>query len=573
MSMKNYIATVMLSIMWICGFAQDKDLGDKEYVIVKDYKPVLAESNKISDTPDGDTASSNPPKMNYDMSPRKLETNFEAAVIKAVKIKDEPIPKLYRTLAKLGIGNYETYTGELFYNTERSKTGQAGLHLKHFSGRPDPLKDRNGLFSENIGEVYGKYFLEKATFNSKFVYDRDVFHYYGFYGSHDEPDSIMSTKPDDTKQRFNNFNFSAGINSNWISGDHLDYNATFEFNAINDLFGVKENNFMVRGGAGKMFDENYFGLDLNFDYFKKMEAEFEMKDAASNLSRYIVSAHPYFKRDFDKIHLNAGFNIAIEHNSGPVAAHFYPEVNLNVPIAENIVYVFADVTGGLQKKNYKTLTDENPFTIPSVKMLHNESHDIVLDGGVKGNFSSNISFLAMVKYSKMSNMVLFVNDTTTYIDGADTTVHDNMFNVVYDDGNVLDLHAEVSYRTTDKLTIALAYDYLNWKTDHEVKAWHKPGSEARLMIKYNLKDKIQANVTLLSAGNQYGRSFTKDSIPQVVAVKLKGYMDFNLGLEYRYSKKLSFYFNLNNLFFSRYEQWYGYPSEKFNCLGGLTFSF
>jgi hypothetical protein len=571
--MKKYIIIAILNLVWFCSLAQDKDLGDKEYVIVKDYKPVLAESNKISDTPQGDTAYSNPPKMNYNIESKKLETNFEAGVIKAVKIKDEPIPKLYRTLAKLGIGSYETYTGELFYNSARSKTGQAGLHLKHFSGRPNPLQDRTGTFSQNKGEVYGKYFLDHATFNSKFVYDRDAFHYYGFYGSHAEIDSVITTKPDETQQRFNNFNFSAGIKSNWVTGDHLDYDATLEYNGINDLFDVKENNFMVRGGAGKEFDENYFGLNLNFDYFKKTEADFEITDAYSNLSRYIVNMNPYFKRDFDRIHLNVGFNFALEHNSGPVAAHFYPDVKVSVPIAENIVYVFADVTGGLMKKNYKTITDENPFAIPSIKFMHNESHDLILDGGVKGNFSSKISFLAMVKYTKISNMVLFVNDTALYVEGSDSTVHGNMFNIVYDDGNVLDLHAEVSYRTGEKLTVSFAYDYLNWTADVQEKAWHKPGSEARLMLKYNLKDKLQANVTLLSAGSQYGRSFTTDSIPQVVPVKLKGYYDFNLGLEYRYNKNLSFYVNLNNLFFSRYEQWYGYPSEKFNLLGGLTYSF
>jgi hypothetical protein len=570
--MKKYFILGILNLLWLCSVAQDKDLGDKEYVIVKDYKPVLAESNKISDTPDGDTASSNPPKMNYNMAARKLETNFEAGVIKAVKIKDEPLPKLYRSLVKLGLGNYNTYTGELFYNTIRSKTGQAGLHLKHFSGRPLLIDDHSAQFSQNRGEVYGKYFLDHATFNSRFAYDRDVFHYYGYHGTHGIADDYIPDS-DSTKQRFNNFNFSAGIKSNWVSGDHLDYDATLEYNGINDLYDVKENNFMVRGGVGKMFDENYFGLNLNFDYFKKTEAEFEVKDEASNLSRNIVNVNPYFKRDFDRIHLNVGFNFALEHNLGPVAAHFYPDVHVTVPIAENIVYVFADVTGGLVKKNYKTLTDENPFTIPSAKMLHNESHDIVLDGGVKGNFSSKISFVAMVKYEKMSNMNLFVNDTSLYVDGTDTTVRGNMFNIVYDDGNVLDLHAEVSYRSSEKLTVAFAYDYLNWKADREQKAWHKPGSEARLMLRYNLKDKLQANVTFLTAGSQYGRTFSNDSIPQVVPVKLKGYYDFNLGLEYRYNKLLSFYFNMNNLFFSRYEQWYGYPSEKFNFLGGLTYSF
>src|SRR6266478_6858929 len=99
------------SVFLLANFAavaQEKELGDKEYLIVKDYKPVLAESSKISDTPDGDTTSSTPQKMDYNLAPKKLETNFEAGVIKAVKIKDEPISKLYNTLIKLGLGNYTT---------------------------------------------------------------------------------------------------------------------------------------------------------------------------------------------------------------------------------------------------------------------------------------------------------------------------------------------------------------------------------------------------------------------------------------------------------------------------------
>src|SRR5437764_284257 len=110
----------------ISSSAQEKDLGDKEYVIIKDYKPVLADSYKISDTPEGDSSSSVAPKMEYRLEPARLETNFEAGVIKAVKIKEEPIAKLYPTLVKLGIGNNTTYYGELFYNTINSKTTQFG---------------------------------------------------------------------------------------------------------------------------------------------------------------------------------------------------------------------------------------------------------------------------------------------------------------------------------------------------------------------------------------------------------------------------------------------------------------
>src|ERR1043166_3596884 len=88
---------------------QEKDLGDKEYVIVKEYKPVLADALKISEVPKGDTTATNPPQLKYNPDPRTLETTYQTGVIKHVKIKDEPLTKLHPLLLKLGIGNYSTY--------------------------------------------------------------------------------------------------------------------------------------------------------------------------------------------------------------------------------------------------------------------------------------------------------------------------------------------------------------------------------------------------------------------------------------------------------------------------------
>jgi len=60
---------------------------------------------------------------------------------------------------------------------------------------------------------------------------------------------------------------------------------------------------------------------------------------------------------------------------------------------------------------------------------------------------------------------------------------------------------------------------------------------------------------------------------EVVIKNMKGLVDVNLGLEYRYTKFLSAFLNLNNLAAQRYQRWYAYPTQKFNLLGGLTYTF
>ena len=58
-----------------------------------------------------------------------------------------------------------------------------------------------------------------------------------------------------------------------------------------------------------------------------------------------------------------------------------------------------------------------------------------------------------------------------------------------------------------------------------------------------------------------------------VAEKINGWIDANLGVEYKYSKILSGFVRLNNLGFSRYYYWYRYQSMRFNVMAGVAYSF
>ncbi|MFN6038885.1 MAG: hypothetical protein ACK452_10500, partial [Bacteroidota bacterium] len=52
---------------------------------------------------------------------------------------------------------------------------------------------------------------------------------------------------------------------------------------------------------------------------------------------------------------------------------------------------------------------------------------------------------------------------------------------------------------------------------------------------------------------------------------LTGIADINIGAEYRYSKFLSAFINLNNLGNFRYYRWENYPTQRFNFMVGFSF--
>lgn len=553
-SLRVSFGWLLLSLLPQAVVAQQEkgDLGDKEYIIVKDYRPVLAESAKISDTPEGDTSTFTAPPMQYNLRSKKAETNYETAVIKAVKVKDEPLPKLYRSLVRGGVGNYTSYLGELYINSLRSKTGSLGLALRHLSASPN-LKDAGPAdFSDNSAMVYGKYFLENATFDGRIRYDRNVVHYYGY----DKNDTVIEKK--DSRQLFGKFGVDLGFGSSEIRKDRINYQGRFGFSTLSDNFAASENEIRVGLEAGKQVNDLYVNLPVSMEFFKKKDAEYQVLSLLSNQSRNIVRLRPEVRIDREKIRARLGLGFELEKNKKS-EFHIFPRFDITAPIADQVLYAFVGADGAVVKNNFHTLAEENPFITSAIIPL-NTIEKLNIRAGMRGNFSSTIGFTAGVRYSTIENLQLFYNDLDYF----------NKFNVLYDDAKVLNLNAEVIYKSNEKFALSLHVDQYNYKMDTEAEAWFRPNTEVALRADYNFRDKILVNAAIFARGPIQARTLDANG---AVAEKINGWIDANLGVEYKYSKILSGFVRLNNLGFSRYYYWYRYQSMRFNVMAGVAYSF
>ena len=141
----------------------------------------------------------------------------------------------------------------------------------------------------------------------------------------------------------------------------------------------------------------------------------------------------------------------------------------------------------------------------------------------------------------------------------------------------MNIRGELSYQNREKLRINLVGEYFNYKMKNELRAWYKPQVEISLSANYNLRDKITAKIDLFYIDNQFAKQFTPDSSAptgvKTVAKELKGVFDANIGLEYRYTKKLGFFLNFNNIANFRYYRYTNYPTQKFSLMCGLSYSF
>lgn len=542
---------------------KEAEVGSQEYVIVKDYKPVLSESYKISDSPEGDTATITVVPQTYSFESKRATTMYETGAIKAIKIKDEPLQKLYRSYLKAAGGNYSKYLGEFYIGSLRSKTGALGFNLKHLSGSPSPKVFGNAGYSTNAAKFDGKYFLSHATLDGDLNYRRDVVHYYGY-----KKDGTVRDK-NQVKQVFSDLGANFSIASTYLDSSHLNYNAAIRYSDLTDKFSVHESELSIAGGVGKKMKETFAGMDVAMEFFKKDKASFESDTAENGASRNILRFRPYVAFDREKISFKAG--ISVESMQDLEASfHVFPRLDLKVPVADGVLHVFANVGGQVEKNNYHTITAENPFITPAARPV-NTIRKFDIRGGVTGNFSRSLSFTGFISFAQFSDLQLFKNDSARI----------GNFDVMYvgtksKPVDRFNLHAELNYRSGKRITASLLIDQFNYRenlgvVDH---IWYRPNTVITLKTDYNLQDKIVLNVALFGVGQRYAMVEENTAGNTVQrSEKLKPYLDANLGVEYRYSKILSAFVTVNNLGFAKYQQWYGNPMERLNAMGGVTYCF
>jgi hypothetical protein len=244
-----------------------------------------------------------------------------------------------------------------------------------------------------------------------------------------------------------------------------------------------------------------------------------------------------------------------------------PEIDFDLHLYENIVLLNLGTDSRLKRVSYRTLTEENPWLISDILPLNTWS-PFRLYAGLRGAFSSHLAFNARVAYSpQIENQYFFINDTSAGNWNKLTTVTDNV--------SLLEVNGEITWQNHEKFKLIARADYRGYSTDKELKAWYVPSLRMSFGAKYNLKDKISIEAAVLTYNRQFYRDYISDSTGITIPVsrQLDGYVDVNLGAEYRYTKRLSMFVKFNNMLNTRYKRYVNYPTQRFMALGGITYLF
>ncbi len=550
--MNKYLYILLSPAIILCcshAGAQTKDLGNEQIDVIKPYQPTLSDSYKISSLPEKDTATAAPPHFEYPISSTKVSTTVETTPLKPVKIKDETISKLYRTLVKAGFGNNDAPYGEVFVNSLRSREYSWGTHYRHLSSSGGIRGAGNSSYSDNEINLYGKRFFDnKSTLSGGINYTRNVLHYYGF-------DDLKSTADEiDTRQNIQVPEIFLRHQSNILDSARLRYDFRVNYYNLSDFYGKQEDGLSMNLVTGKFINTEFFGADVSWDY------AYDQLLIQNN--KNLLSLVPHVSASGDKWKVLTGINFSVQSDKEASLYHFFPKATFSYNIAEEFLIGYLYLDGNIRKNTLRSLLGENPFLgTQSLVTIQNTNNRFEGGGGLKGTLSNNTSFDVSGKYNEVSLLPLFVPDVSSSLQ--------NKYLVIYDDAVIWGIHAELSHQQTEKIRISARGDYHHYTLSHELKAWHKPALQITLSGNYSIADKLVARADIYGVSSRYTRIMT----PAAEAKKINGFVDVNAGLEYNYTRIMSFFLNFNNIAGLKYYTWENYPVQRFQVMGGLSYAF
>ena len=548
--------------------------------VVRDYTPVIKEAGKINTMPEL-----------KDVNTKKIEVDYKVWT-STYKPKTDIIPSLDYALAsqeenkysregflRLGGGNYKSFLGELYTPIYNSDVALFDFYLKHNSsfGNVTLKKDNydvlsndvlsKGLYNDNKARIS---FLRSIRIREISAFGEFGYNRFNYYGLNSDMISFSEQNKDKEEPEYKNddqknSHLTAALNFRFRSKDYIEqwkYDLQTNWRLLKTHFDVAENTIFTDLAASYRMQESILSLKFQmYNVFVSTPEDGPIDfSKAKNFNNFtVLKFNPYYSFISEVGRLNLGLKASFGINQGKNTA-FSPDITGQVRVIDNIWYVYAGVTGDYKVNTLRSLANENIYLSPDARP---EDTYIPLDIylGTKLNIGKSVNTDIHIGYKIINNQYFYVNK-------SDSTGMKNTFDVVYDKNvGQFNCGAAVNYNFREKVDFSFKIGYNKWSLEKQKEAWMLPAVQIGLGVSYVPTDFLRFNINYdLEAGRK--AKLGKDS-----SVDLKNFNDISLGANYKLMSFLDVFARFNNILNQRSEFWYGYPSQGFNFLLGLTLTF
>jgi len=574
----RFCLTVICHLSLVTVFAQDLN---RSLILVRPYEPSVTDAQKITTLPNLKDTFSVKPAFEYSIRSRRIDTRFDVSPIAPAKLQPLPQTKLHHGYIKVGVGTLPNALGEVAFNTVRNKDYAAGALLK-LDGAGGNVKLENledkvfAGYNDASAKLFAQKFFHSAILYGELGASGQTAYNYGYdtktVDDSGKPKIFPEFSRGDIRKRYIFSDANIGVRSSHFKTEKLNYDVQLGYksahNRLDTMYvpnpkhnekGIEKYNENAINFKAQL-DNNMFGGNVNFDIYNRSNAFDSLRN------NFAVDINPWFMLDNDSVRMQVGMRVAFyKEDDGNIKIKLFPKIEFQFTLLKDIFIPFVGIDGYLRPNTYRDLVTENPFITPGLSVGITNTK-IQIYAGLKGTLTSKLSYYLRADFHIAEDEYFFVNDTSF-------SRLQNHFTVITDELTTLSFKGELFFNPVESIDLGLKATYFNYQTSNKQLltkyAWHKPDYTIEFLAKYNLRNKIIANLDVMSIGKRYAKAFNN---PDVEFYTLKSVVAFNLGMEYRYTKSFSLFLKLNNINGARYERWNFYPSHRFNMMGGFTYS-
>lgn len=520
-------------------FVKAQDTTKRKTInITSTFKPVLKDASKINFNAAPPTIDTSRPKLNYDIPSQYLFLNYQPAALSPVALKvDSILSWTNDNYIKVGIGNvHQPYVKAGFSFGDGKNTFFNAFADEYTSKGSLPYQKNNFVAVALQGTVKTKNNLE---WDGKLGFKSDGYYLYGF-----RPDTLKFNKSD-LLQRFQTIEGRLGLRNSVPTEFGLTYNPNIQVYAFSDNHSPKgsETNTVLNLPLRKTIGKN-FAFDLGFT------ADLTYYNKANNL--YYVS--PALSYKSPNLYLKAEVTPSWDQKT----FHLLPNFLADISTTDQRFTFQLGWIGYYEKGSYMRFASINPWIAqPNDSLLNTRVQEFY--GGFKGSLNNHFSYFAKVGLAEYWNIPLFVNDTA---DGK-------TFLIRYDHLQALKMHGEITYTQGEQFNATAGFTINQYgNIRNNARAWGLLPVEFTTTLRWQILRDLWIKGDLWAFGG--APYLAKDG---GIHNNPAGGLDLNAGIEFRITKQLNLWLQMDNIFNNKYERWHQYQVYGFNILGGIIFSF
>ncbi|MCX8491040.1 MAG: hypothetical protein ORN54_08230, partial [Cyclobacteriaceae bacterium] len=510
-SQRIHRTKAVLSILFFFSVlltVQAQDQGEIEKVeiqIIKEKQIVLPKIDRSFEKIPPRPAEPIKPEIIYSFQKVDFKTPEYNPSIRPLKLKIEPINKLYGNYVRVGYGNYASPLIEGYLTSKRDRNKFYGVKLSHQSFGSGPVDGGSSSSGSTAIKVFGNAF-SKATSAGGFLSFENWNN--KFYGT--LPGVF---KGDASAQSYSVYSLGGDIRN--INTSNFEYKLGGGFSYLTDRFSSSENEITLNlASSYKLKKSNR--INMNADYFL-MTRKFEPQPARS---RYLFKIRPSYQfSPLENLMVTIGVNSAFQNDTlGSIkSVNLYPHLMASYELSTS-VQVYASLTGDMDKVSLHSLSRENSWIRQNVPLNHT-NRTVEFLGGLKGKLGGSLAFHTGFGAANFKNLYFYQNDSAK----------GQQFAVVVDQGNTqrINMFAEFSYSAVEKFKTSIRGDYFGYSTDKIKEAWHRPTYRIGIQASYNIYNKILLDADFILQGGMKALSINDHVLQTFKSVTLPEASDLN----------------------------------------------